>query len=182
LVGQALTDISNFTGLKNYIVQGKIETIYWINNNFSKNKNLIDKIGFWKGNFFGTKEEKQLYSLFKNENEHLENSINIIYDSIKDKIDETINISVLTCTGHNLDFVPKQTNFKDENFRDNAIAHANTQIELKNIIENEELNNNEIPQFLIDRDFLKNVNSGRIDTDNASDAINEFSYNEHIFS
>jgi hypothetical protein len=28
LVGQALTDISNFTGLKNYIVQGKIETIY----------------------------------------------------------------------------------------------------------------------------------------------------------
>jgi hypothetical protein len=87
----------------------------------------------------------------------LQKSSDEIYNSIKDKIDKTIHISVLTDD----DDMPKisrcQTNFADVDFKDNAIMHARTEKELKSEMESKR--NDEVPQFLIDRDFSKNADS-----------------------
>jgi hypothetical protein len=54
-------------------------------------------------------------------------------------------------------------NFENHIYKDNAIAHANTELELKDIIESE--HQDSVPQFLIDRDFSKNADSEHINSE-----------------
>jgi predicted house-cleaning noncanonical NTP pyrophosphatase (MazG superfamily) len=83
---------------------------------------------------------------------------------LQDKIDDKIHLSSLS----NDNSIAK-TNFDEYKFKDNAIMHARTEKELKNLIENKP--QNEVPQFLIDRDFSKNADKDEVSEENIMDDV-----------
>jgi hypothetical protein len=64
-----------------------------------------------------------------------------------------------------------------DNFKGNAILHANTEIALKNEIDGK--HDNEVPKFLIDRDFSKNVDSEQIGRENTEQYNSVFNLSEN---
>jgi hypothetical protein len=88
----------------------------------------------------------------------LQKSSDEIYNSIKDKIDKTIHLSSFTAIGTEFYIPISPINFEDKNFANNASEHANTELELKDIVEDRISNGENAPQFLMDRNFVQNLN------------------------
>jgi hypothetical protein len=81
---------------------------------------------------------------------------------IKENIDKTIHISSLTNKANFQNMTALPVNFENSTYKDNAIAHANTEIELKEFAITKILNDENIPQFLMDRNFIRDADENHI--------------------